>query len=277
MFFWKSPVLLASAALVLAGCVTTQTMPDGSTKVRITNKPTSNAESTQGNGLPGSAVSGGITDGNGVVSLIPVDSPNKPRGAYPVFLGGRFTYECMTELLYAAKNGTEVHKQRGADCRQEYLIRQKELKRAGKPYDTKAPVFGLNPASDNAYWQALVDETLTTLRGAKQFQIRFAKIAKISPSGQITVRPSFGNDSTNNYVMLRTVPADVPVLLDDVTFANKISTNPDNRKNGFGDWITCTGAVNFLGTVDHKTGNNYGRYEVQFNAVQMGCKEARMR
>lgn len=261
------------AAFSLAGCVTTKTMPDGSTMVRVTNKPDTKEESTA-TGSSSSIVRGGITDGNGTVSLIPVDSPNKPRGSYPLYLNGRFTYECMTELLYAAKNGTEVDPKRNENCRQEYLLRQKDLKRSGKSYDQDAPVYGLNKALENQYWEKLVSETIVTLRAAKQFQIRFSKIAKISATGKITVRPSVGSESTNNYVILRPIPADVPVLLDDINFANKISSNPDNRKSGFGHWISCTAIANFVGTEDHKTGSSYGRYEVQFNTVQMGCKEA---
>lgn len=272
MHLLKLSTLISTVIFILAGCVTTETLPDGSTKVRITNNPNAATGAVSSNITPGA---NNITDANGVVSLIPVDSPNKPRGDYPLYIGGRFTYECMIELLYAAKSGNSVQKTRNESCRQEYLIRQKELKQAGKPYDSKAPIFGVNPTADAAYWQLLVDETLTILRGAKQFQIRFAKMIKVSNTGQLTVRPSVGDDVNNNYVVLRTVPANVPVILDNTAFSNKISNNLNYRKTGFGEWISCTATIDFMNTIDHQTGYNYGRYEVQFHTSQMGCKEAK--
>lgn len=72
-----------------------------------------------------------------VVSLIPTKHPLRDRGM--LYLNGQFTYTCMTELMYAAKSGANRLRERpDKECRQEYLIRQGELKRAGKPYDTCA-------------------------------------------------------------------------------------------------------------------------------------------
>jgi hypothetical protein len=71
------------------------------------------------------------------------------------------------------------------------------------------------------------------------------------------------------------VPVEVPVVLDDAAFAYRLSSDPDKRRTGGGDWIACDATWEFLRTVDHNTGYNYGRFEVQFKTVQMGCREAR--
>ena len=262
-------LLLTAASALLGGCITTQTMPDGSTKVRITNDPSVIASSPLGRLLPGSTeTSQGVVGADGVVSLIPTKHPLPDRGM--LYLNGQFTYTCMTELMYAAKSGANRLRERPDEgCRQEYLIRQGELKRAGKPYDTSAPAFGSNTATEAAYWQSLVERNIAALRGANRFAIRFANIANVSKTGAISVRPGFGEAQTNDYVKMLPVPVEVPVVLDDAAFAYRL------RSTGFSDGIACDATWEFLRTVDHNTGYNYGRFEVQFKTVQMGCREAR--
>ncbi|AYK20532.1 hypothetical protein [Aeromonas veronii] len=150
-----------------------------------------------------------------------------------LYLNGQFTYTCMTELMYAAKSGANRLRERpDNECRQEYLIRQGELKRAGKPYDTSAPAFGSNTATEAAYWQSIVERNIAALRGANRFAIRFAKIANVSKTGAISVRPGFGEAQTNDYVKMLPVPVEVPVVLDDAAFAYRLSS--DRTSAGLG-------------------------------------------
>jgi len=266
-------LLVAVTSALLGGCITTQTMPDGSTKVRITANPAGIFGRSQEQPLPGTTeTSQNLIGEDGVVSLIPTNHPLP--GGEMLYLNGQFTYACMTELMYAAKSGASRLRERPDNaCRQDYLIRQNELRRAGKPHDTAAPAFGSNTAAEAAYWQSLVERNIAILRGANRFSLRFGKIAIISKTGEISVKPAFAEAINNDYVRMLSVPADVPVVLDDPEFARRISSDPDNRRTGVGDWIACDATWEFLRTVDHNTGYNYGRFEVQFKTVQMGCRE----
>jgi len=267
-------LLLAAASALLGGCITTQKMPDGSTKVRITNAPsvTGSGSGPLGGLLPGATETSqglvgvdGVVGADGVVSLIPKTNP-LPNGPL-MYLNGQFAYSCMSELLYAAKSGANRLRERvDSICRTRYLVRQSELKRAGKPYDTSAP--RATSAEAAAYWQSLVERNIAALRGANRFAVRVKQIAHINKTtGMLSVRPGLAGRVDGDPVNMVTVPADVPVVADDAELVNHLKT----RGGGF---IICGAIWEFLRIVDHNTGNAGGRFEMQFKAAQMECSPA---
>lgn len=267
-------VAVLTALLSLSGCVTTEKLADGSTRVSLNTDPRLMAKTLKGESEP-LAKAAPLVDEQGNVSLIPQVNPlGRNRGN--LYLGGRFNYSCMTEFVYSAKSGLGKLRDRADEaCKQDYLARQSELRRKGLPHDAAAPVYGSNRAEEDAYWNALSVQTVSDLSRASQFSIRFAKIVEVAKDGGLSIQPSIGEAVTNDYVRMMPVPASVPVIIEDAAFASRLSSDPDKRKTGVGDWVSCDAVWHFVGTKDRNTGYSYGRYEVQFATKQMGCQEAR--
>jgi len=103
-----------------------------------------------------------------------------------------------------------------------------------------------------------VERNIAVLRGANRFAIRFTQIASVNKTtGTITVRPGFGMSRSSNGVNMVLVPAEVPVVLDDTEFVDRLK----NERDG---WVACDATWEFLRTVG---------LEVQFKTVQMACRE----
>ena len=256
----------------LSACVTTQqTMPDGSTKVHITNK----LRSTETQSILGEHA-GGV----GEVSLVPKVSP-LGAGQF-LFLNGQFDYECMSGLLYAAKSNVRLPDDLNRNCRNRYFARQSQLRRARAPgYDKHVPEAGSNSTQREAYWASLAAQVIGGLKEAGTFAIRFGTLPTINPKGgAISVRIGFVGEPLGALITLRSIPERVVVAIDDAAFANSMRANSVAGKTDIGEMVSCSAKLNFVRTADlgvrpaGVSAREFSRYQVQFKVVQIGCSDS---
>lgn len=174
-------ILLLLATAAMAGCVTTEQMPDGTTKIRFSDEAVSSLTSMMPNALV-TGVAGGA--GGEAVNLIPTISPLGT--GEPLYLNGRFELQCASALLYSAKSGRPLDAQISNRCRSSYFLRQEQLRMAGKSYDRGAPAYDpSNPP--NEYWSTVVSRTVNQLAAKDKFTARFAGYPRIESGGGITI------------------------------------------------------------------------------------------
>jgi hypothetical protein len=251
-------------------------MPDGSTKVRITNRPVTAPQSAD------TAVYGGEVGDGSEVSLIPKVSPLGTGEL--LYLDGRFDYECMSGLLYAAKSNVALPEALNRNCRDRYFSRQSQLRRAGKSFDSHAPAFDPgSSAAGESYWSSLVTSVVTTLRNASTFAIRFEKIPTIDAKGEISVRVAFVGERLGAPIRLRSIPERVPVSIEDAKFASAMKANSAAARTDLGEMVSCSAALKFVRTADRGVrpatvpASEFSRYEVQFQVEKIGCSDSTKR
>ncbi|MBH3383288.1 hypothetical protein I5S53_04755 [Pseudomonas juntendi] len=264
------PVL---AAVAMAGCVTTEQMPDGTTKVRFSDEAVSSLTSM----MPSSLVNGMAGGaGSGTLDLIPTKSL-AGSGLY-LYFNGRYDFACASALLYSAKTGQDLDKNTNEVCRDKYFQRQAELKLAGNPYDRAAPSYDPHNPPD-AYWAQLKRQTLGQLANTQQFAARFTSIPRIDKNGNITMVPGFMGEGSGRHVALVTVPTRVPVVMDDAGFAAKMRSQANRLNTRSGEWTTCDAVLAYDSTRDKGrrpatiSPSEYLQYEVRFKVASMSCRD----
>ncbi|HEN8733384.1 TPA: hypothetical protein U8207_001773 [Pseudomonas putida] len=261
------------AAVAMAGCVTTEQMPDGKTKIRFSDEAVSSLTSMMPSGLV-SAVGGGASSGE--LDLIPTKSL-AGSGLY-LYFNGRYDFACASALLYSAKSGQDLDKNTNASCRDRYFQRQAELKLAGSPYDRAAPSYDARNPPD-AYWGKLKGQTLGQLASTQQFAARFTAIPRIDSNGSITITPGFMGEGSGRHVALVTTPHRIPVVMDDAGFATQMRSQASRLNTRSGEWTTCDAVLAYTSTKDRGrrpatiSANEYLQYEVQFTVASMSCRD----
>lgn len=270
----KSKLILPMlAAAAMAGCVTTEQMPDGTTKIRFSDEAVSSLTSMMPDALV-TGVAGGA--GRGSVNLIPTTSPLGTGEL--LYLNGQFDLECASALLYSAKSGRPMDKQISDSCRSSYFLRQSQLRMAGKPYDRGAPAFDpSNPPE--AYWAKVVGRTVSQLAAAEQFTARFAGYPRVEKGGQITISVRLPGETHGMHASLGTTPARTPVVLDDGQFEREVRQRATRTSGQVADIIACDAVLAYNSTVDNGprpasiATSAYTRYQVLFTVASMGCKD----
>lgn len=267
-------ILLLLATAAMAGCVTTEQMPDGTTKIRFSDEAVSSLTSMMPNALV-TGVAGGA--GGEAVNLIPTISPLGT--GEPLYLNGRFELQCASALLYSAKSGRPLDAQISNRCRSSYFLRQEQLRMAGKSYDRGAPAYDpSNPP--NEYWSKVVSRTVNQLAAKDKFIARFAGYPRIESGGGITISVRLLGESQGTYAALATTPARTPVVLDDAGFELGMRQRAARVGNQVVDAIACDAVLAYSKTVDKGPrpssidASSYTRYEVLFTVASMGCKDS---
>lgn len=259
----------------MAGCVTTQKMPDGTTKIRFTDEAASSLASM----MPSSVMPllSGSPGGSGGLDLNPTLSP-LGTGEW-LYLAGKYDYECMSAMLYSAKSGHPMVADISETCRDRYFLRQQQLKRAGKSYDRGAPAFDpSNPPA--AYWQTVSGQTISQLASMGQFNTRFEGLPRIDRSGQISIKVGFLGAAKGQDIKLTTVPDRTPVAMDDASFAAGMKSRSAQMNTDIGEMSACSAVLSVASAVDNGRrpasipASEYSRYEVRFNVAAMGCKNS---
>ncbi|MFK0093877.1 hypothetical protein [Pseudomonas sp. NPDC090592] len=264
------PVLAAAA---MAGCVTTEQMPDGTTKIRFSDEAVSSLTSMMPSGLV-TGVAGGA--GSGGLDLIPTKSQTG-SGLY-LYFNGRYDFACASALLYSAKSGQDLDSNTNASCRDGYFQRQAELRLAGNPYDRAAPTYDARNPPD-AYWARLKGQTIGQLAATQQFTTRFTAIPRVDSNGNITITPGFMGEGSGRHVALVTTPHRIPVVMDDAGFAAQMRSKASKLNTRSGEWTTCDAVLAYSSTVDRGrrpasiAASEYLQYEVQFTVASMSCRD----
>lgn len=266
-------ILPMLAAAAMAGCVTTEQMPDGTTKIRFSDEAVSSLTSMMPTGLVTGVANG---SGAGGLDLMPTKSL-AGRGQY-LYFNGRYDYACASALLYSAKSGKELDSDTNEACRDRYFQRQSELKRAGNPYDRAAPAYdAMNPP--DAYWAKLKAQTMGQLATTEQFAARFTAIPKIDRSGNITVTAGFMGQGGGGHVALVTAPHRIPVVMEDSGFAAQMRAKAKQLDTQLGDWTTCDAVLAYSSATDRGrrpaniAASDYLQYEVKFTVASMSCRD----
>ena len=266
-------ILPILAAVAMAGRVTTEKMPDGTTKIRFSDEAANSLASLMPTGvvtgIAGGAGSGGL-DLN--YSLSPLNS-----GEY-LYLNGQYDFECAAAMLYSAKSGQPMDAKISKTCRDGYFLRQEQLRMAGKPYDRGVPAY--DPANpSNAYWEKVAGRTVSQLAPINQFKVRFAGYPRVDRNGNISIRVSFMGAADGQYADLVTTPERTPVVLDDAGFAQGMRKRVAELNTQIGELIACEAVLGYSKAVDKGprpssiSAGDYSRYEVRFTVASMGCKD----
>lgn len=266
-------ILPLLAAVAMAGCVTTEQMPDGTTKIRFSDEAVSSLTSM----MPSSVVTGIAGGaGSGGVDLNYTMNPLK-NGTY-LYLNGQYDYECAAALLYSAKSGKPMSAEISNTCRDNYLMQQERLRMAGKPYDRGVPAF--DPANPpNAYWAKVAGRTISQLAAVNQFNVRFAGYPRVDRNGKITIRVQFMGGAPGQYASLVTTPERTTVVLDDAAFELGMRKRSTDMNTEIGQLITCDAVLGYSNAVDKGarpasiSPGAYSRYEVRFTVNSLGCKD----
>ncbi|NIE78108.1 hypothetical protein F3J45_27145 [Pantoea sp. Ap-967] len=266
-------ILPMLAAAAMAGCVTTERMPDGTTKVRFSDEAVSSLTSIMPSGLVTGAANG---SSGGGLNLLPTKS-QAGSGLY-LYFDGRYDFNCASALLYSAKSGKELDKNTNDSCRDRYFLRQSELKLAGNAYDRAAPSYDVRNPPD-AYWSKLKAQTVGQLASTQQFAARFTAMPRLDSQGNITMTAGFMGEGGGQHVALVTTPHRIPVVMEDAGFAAQVRSNAAKRNSEFGNWTTCDAVLVYSSTVDRGRrpaniiASEYLQYEVRFTVSSMSCKD----
>lgn len=262
------------ATVTLSGCMTTERMPDGTTKIRISDDAAKSLASL----MPGGVVTGlSGSGGSGQLDLNPTQSPLKTSEW--LYFNGQHDFECATAFMYAAKTAKQMDAQLDGDCRDRYLQRQQLLKRAGKTYDRSAPMADpTNPPE--AYWRSLSGRLISQLAAIDSFPARFGSLPQQDRYGRYTIKANFLGAVMGQPVALATIPALIPVTIDDAGFEAKMRAESSRLNTNGGGWVSCSSVLVFDSAVDKGrrpakiSSSEYSRYEVRFKVASMGCKDA---
>ncbi|MBK4987441.1 hypothetical protein [Pseudomonas sp. S36] len=267
-------ILPVVVTVAMAGCVTTEQMPDGTTKIRFSDETVSSLTSMMPNGVV-NGLAGGAAGGE--LDLIPVLNP-LGNGQY-LYLGGRYEYKCAAAMLYSAKSGKPLDAKVSDDCQQYYLIRQDDLKSAGKPYDRAAPAYdAVNPP--RAYWQSLTARTISQLAAQNQFTTRFTGMPRFDNGRNLYITVGFLGEAKGQDYALVTTPARTPVVINDGDFEAKMRSKAAALNTRVGDMTLCDAVLIPKGAVDkgRKPANissaDYAQHEVRFTVASLSCKNS---
>ncbi|PYB88925.1 hypothetical protein Q9323_02895 [Pseudomonas fulva] len=257
------------AAMALTGCVTTEQMPDGRTKVRFSDDTvsslTSMMPSAMANGIAGSA--GSELD---LIATLPSSS-----GEY-LYLGGRFDAECTAALFYSAKSGKPLATKIDDSCRIRYLARQQDLKAIGKPYDRAAPVGELD-GPHHPYWDSLTRRVIGQLAAQKQFKTRVGVIPRYDKAGTPFVTLGFLGQGKSEDYALRATPAPAPVVFSDPADGVQMRATAVRRQTDLGESIKCEALLEPQAAVDLRrkppsvNTSDFTRYVVPMKITSMSC------
>ena len=257
----------------LTGCITTQKMPDGTTKIRFTDETASSLVSM----MPTSVVPMLSGTNSNSLDLNPTLS-SIGTGEW-LYLNGRFDYECMSSMLYSAKSRAAIDAETNDTCRDRYFLRQQQLKRAGKSYDRGAPAF--NPANPPAaYWQSVSGKTISQLASMSEFNTRFEGLPRIDSVGRVSIKVGFLGAAKGQDVRLTTVPERTPVVMDDAAFEASMKSRSAQMITDVGEMSACNANLSVASAVDkgRRPANiptsEFSRYEVRFTVIAMGCKNS---
>lgn len=276
--FSKDTVMIKSllpimAAMAMAGCMTAERMPDGTTRIRFSDETANSLASL----MPSGAMPGRANGGSG--SGLDLNYTMNPlgNGTY-LYLNGQFDYDCAAAMLYSAKSGQPLGEAISNTCRSSYFLQQEKLRMAGKPYDKGAPAYDpYNPP--NAYWAKIVARTTSQLEAANQFNVRFAGYPQLDRNGKITIRVQFMGVALGQYASLVTVPERTEVLLDDPQFEATLRKQSQGLNTVIPQVISCDAVLDYSKAVDKGPrpssipNGEYSRYEVQFVVKKMGCQD----
>ncbi|MBF8660097.1 hypothetical protein [Pseudomonas putida] len=257
--------------MALAGCVTTEQMPDGRTKIRFSDDTVSSLTSmmpaAMATGIAGGAGSEGGLD---LIATLPSSS-----GEF-LYLGGRFDAECTAALFYSAKSGKPLANKIDRSCRIRYLARQQDLKAIGKPYDRAAPVGELE-GSHHPYWDSLTRRVIGQLAAQKQFKTRVGVIPRYDKAGTPFVTLGFLGQGKSEDYALRTTPAPAPVVFSDPAYGAQMRATAVRRQTDLGESIKCEAWLEPQGAVDlgrkppSVNTSDFARYVVPMKITSMGC------
>lgn len=263
------------AAAAMSGCMTTEEMPDGTTKIRFSDEAVKSMTSMMPKELiDGLAGAGGGDD----LDLIPVR--NRPASNELTYLGARFDYPCTAALMYSAQSGKPLDGKMSDVCRQRYLIRQHEYKQAGLPHDRSAPDFDAYN-SNQAYWASLTRKIIDQLAKKQRFNTRFTGIPRAESNGRLSIAVGFvseGKNSQNYGLGVR--PSRTDVVFSDPDFEKQMRSKMAQMKTAVGDATMCEVVLSPRGAVDNGPkpasvyASDYTRYEALFNLVSMSCRNA---
>ena len=256
----KRITILLMFTAAITGCMTTQTMPDGSTRVSI------NAPEMGQLGLNKSTQS--VVDGDGNVSLVPT-----AQGANnePLYLAGQFNYTCAKYLVYRAQSNSVPKSLADDSCRIDYYARQEWLKRQGKSHDQSAIGLVTRPNDQKIHWGLKRDSVLNEISKATAVSFQFKGLATVGKDGKISIKPAFGADSAQDDFRLQ-LPASVPAIIENPADARKVADNLASRRTSIGEPLVCTGVARFVKAED--TSQQYGRYLAVYDVTSMGCNTA---
>lgn len=259
------------AAVALAGCVTTEQMPDGRTKIRFSDDTVSSLTSM----MP-SAMVDGAAGGAGNKGELDLIATLVSRSGEFLYLGGRFDFECTAALFYSAKSGKPLDTTINDSCRVRYLARQQDLKADGKPYDRAAPVFDVdNP--QRGYWDSLTDRVIGQLAAQKQFKTRVGVVPRYDKSGVPFVTIGFLGQGKREDYALKTTPAPAPVVFSDPAYGAQVRANAIRRNTDLGESLKCEALLEPQSAVDlgrkppNVNTDDFSRYVVPMKITSMSC------
>lgn len=267
--------ILGIAALV--GCVTTEQMPNGTTKIRFSDQTVSSLTSMMPDALVKGVAGGSGGSGGEGLNLVPSVSPLGTGEL--LYLNGQFDLECASALLYSAKSGRPMETRINNSCMSNYYVRQSQLRMAGKPFDREAPAYD-SPTLQEGYWAKVVSRTVSQLAATNQFTTRFVGHPRVERDGQITMSVRLPGETQGVHVALATTPARTPVLLDDGQFELQVRQRAARTSGLIADSIACDAVLAYSKTVDRGprpsgiATSAYSRYEVLFTVASMGCRDA---
>ncbi|HDS1733922.1 hypothetical protein [Pseudomonas sp. BP8] len=267
-------ILPVLAAVAMAGCVTTEQMPDGTTKIRFSDEAVSSLTSM----MPAGVVTG-VANGTGGSGLDLVPTRNPARSGQYLYFNGQYDYECAAALLYSAKSGQSMDAETSSKCRQRYFSRQQELKMAGKPYDRAAPAYdAYNPPE--AYWATLTGRTTSQLAAMEQFSTRFTGMPRIDRAGNISIIVGFLGVAKGQHTALVTTPERTPVAINDAGFEAQMRSKAARLNARGSEMTSCDAVLAYHSAVDKGRrpagvrASDYARYEVRFTVASMGCQDS---
>jgi hypothetical protein len=251
----------------MTGCVTTERMPDGKTRIRFSDDTANSLASL----MPAAVVPGNFAAASGGELDLLAKKSAAGGGVY-LYFNGRYDFTCASALLYSAKSGRPLSESDNVGCRDRYYQRQLALKQAGQPYDRAAPAYdAYNP--NNEYWEKLKGQTLGQLATTQQFATRTSTSTQLERDGTYTITLKFAGNGGGVHVALVPQPFRVPVVMENAVEQAKL-------RNGIpiDDWVTCNALLDYDRTVDrgqrprHIAPDAYRQYEVRFNVASVSCK-----
>ncbi|CND60069.1 hypothetical protein V5E43_000714 [Yersinia enterocolitica] len=285
--------LIGFLALLLSACVTSQKQLDGSTKVRITNKPDIIAETPVGKYLSSVFASSDQVVKSKTVeanSLTSEDLPNQKGNER--YLNRQLTYGCLSYMFFMAKSTSNtIDTDMNDKCRSRYNSDQHGLKLAGFPYDKQVELMSGDYSNKNTpYWSDLTNNVITTLKNNNEFTLSYNiqpafKLREASPSAYSEVRVNVYPRSAKGaeygievipspLVMTFKTDKDHQLFLNDVKRVNTMSVD-GLAKVGLGLPINCDVKLIYSDTKDYGEPTNQRhfthRYVTQLKATSQIC------
>jgi len=259
------------AGLALVGCVTTERMPDGKTRIRFSDDTANSLASLMPTGAV-SALSASATGGNGELNLIATKNPL--RNADELYFNGQYGFECAAGLLYSAKSGQPLDADISETCRHSYVHRQTQLKLEGRPHDRRATEY--DPSKPlKAYWAEVTGRTISQLSMIQQFPTSIGKMGTIGRDGTITITMGFHGNYGEPRSTLTTTPVRIPVVIDDAAFEQSIRNEAARLESDSVGFLACDAVLAYDKAIDRGPrhgGDHSPRYVVNFTVPSIHCR-----